>query len=127
MNDEKIVVYGNGSNIRDWLFVEDHAKSLLLIYENGMTGERYWVGGGQEVSNVNLIKLICQIAEHKLGNSLPISSLIKFVPDRPGHDFRYAIDNSKFNSLFGNISEISFEEKMSKTVNWYINQYIENR
>ena len=123
MNNSTIRVYGNGENIRDWLYVEDHAKSLMLIYEKGKIGERYCVGGGQEFANIDLIKMICQIVDDKLGRSLSASHLIKFVPDRLGHDFRYAIDNTKFKSEFGDVSRISFEEKMTKTVSWYIKHY----
>tara|TARA_X000000950_G_scaffold281669_1_gene378903 strand:+ start:1463 stop:2455 length:993 start_codon:yes stop_codon:yes gene_type:complete len=126
INNDTISVYGDGANVRDWLYVEDHVKSLLLIYERGRIGDRYCVGGGKELSNIRLIEMLCQIVDKKIGKSPSSLSLIKFVPDRLGHDFRYAIDDKKFVQEFGKVSNISFEEKIADTVIWYVNHFSES-
>jgi len=109
----KIPVYGDGKQIRDWLYVEDHCSAIEAILNNGRTGEIYNVGGNNEKANIEIIKSII----HILGKD---NSLIQFVPDRPGHDKRYAIDNTKITSELEWVPKYSFEEGLKKTVNWYL-------
>ncbi len=116
-----IPVYGDGANVRDWLFVDDHAEALLTILEKGRVGELYNVGGDAEVSNLDLVKMICAIVDKELGRTEPSEGLIEFVKDRPGHDFRYAIDASKLKSELGWTQSVSVEEGLAKTVHWYLN------
>jgi dTDP-glucose 4,6-dehydratase len=117
---EAIPVYGDGSNVRDWLYVDDHAEALLTILERGKLGEIYNVGGDAEVSNLDLVKQICAIIDKELDRSTPSDSLIKFVTDRPGHDFRYAIDSAKIKSELGWTPSVTVEEGIAETVRWYL-------
>ncbi|MEL7298141.1 MAG: dTDP-glucose 4,6-dehydratase, partial [Pseudomonadota bacterium] len=94
-------IYGNGSNIRDWLFVDDHVEALLTIFENGIDGETYAIGGNSEVSNLDLVKRICQILNAEKPGDKPYETLISFVTDRPGHDRRYAINATKLQTELG--------------------------
>jgi dTDP-glucose 4,6-dehydratase len=115
-------VYGKGQNIRDWLFVEDHARALALIAQNGHTGETYCVGGGAERRNIEVVSGICEALD-RLAPS-PTGrlhrDLITFVADRPGHDYRYAIDSTKLRSELGWTPRESFDSGLSRTVRWYI-------
>ncbi len=119
--NRNIPVYGKGENIRDWIYVEDHAAAIDVIFHKGKTGETYNVGGNNEWRNIDLVKLICTITDKKLGRK-PGSSekLITFVKDRAGHDLRYAIDNSKITGKLGWKPSVSFEKGLEKTVNWYL-------
>lgn len=112
--DETLPVYGNGSNIRDWLYVEDHCSAIDLVMRKGRIGEVYNVGGHNERSNLEVVKTIL----NALGKP---ESLIRFVTDRPGHDMRYAIDPSKIHKELGWLPHTSFEEGIQKTVAWYLN------
>lgn len=113
LNDEKLPVYGNGMNIRDWLYVDDHCKAIDLILQKGKTGEVYNIGGHNEMRNIDIVKLICKA----LGKS---ESLITYVADRKGHDMRYAIDPAKINSELGWLPETMFEDGIRKTIKWYL-------
>jgi dTDP-glucose 4,6-dehydratase len=116
-------VYGKGDYTRDWLFVEDHAAAIDVIYHQGKLGETYNIGGFNEWQNIDLIKLLCTIMDKKLDRAPGTSAqlLITYVKDRPGHDKRYAIDASKLNKELGWFCHLySFEEGLEKTVDWYL-------
>ncbi len=114
-------VYGKGENIRDWLFVEDHARAIDVIFHKGNAGEKYNVGGFNEWKNIDLVHLLCRIMDKKLGRPEGTSAeLITYVKDRPGHDHRYAIDASKINRELGWKPSLQFEEGLEKTVDWYL-------
>ena len=114
LNGKKLPVYGDGMNIRDWIYVIDHNKAIEQVFEKGMIGEVYNIGASTEMPNIEIIKLIL----NKLGKS---EDMIDFVKDRPGHDRRYAIDSSKIKNELGWEPLFSFEEAISKTIEWYIN------
>jgi dTDP-glucose 4,6-dehydratase len=120
-NNKALPVYGKGDNIRDWLWVEDHASAIDAIFHNGRIGESYNVGGLNEWTNIKLVKFLCQLMDKKL-NRISGSSekLISFVGDRAGHDKRYAIDASKLERELGWKPSITFEEGLEKTVDWYL-------
>jgi dTDP-glucose 4,6-dehydratase len=118
---EPLPVYGNGLNIRDWLYVEDHAKALALVFESGRIGETYNIGGRNERTNVQVVKTICDLLDHM--SPSPAGSyhrLIRFVEDRPGHDLRYAIDAGKIERDLGWRATETFETGLAKTVQWYL-------
>ncbi len=120
-NNRELPVYGKGENVRDWLYVEDHAKAIDLIYHSGRVGETYNIGGDNEWKNIDLIRKLCEIMDRKLGREPGTSEkLITFVKDRAGHDIRYAIDCSKLKNELGWKQEVSFEEGLEKTVDWYL-------
>lgn len=121
LNRKEIPVYGNGKNVRDWLFVGDHAEAIDLICHQGRVGETYNVGGNNEQTNLNLVKEIAALMDKKTGRMPGESeSLIRFVKDRPGHDFRYAIDSSKLQNELGWKPTMSFREGLSHTIDWYL-------
>ena len=123
INNKKIPIYGDGSNIRDWLYVQDHADAIDLIFHKGKLGDTYNIGGGNELNNNNLVNELIKIADNKLGREYGSSKkLIKYVDDRKGHDFRYAIDFSKLTSDLGWTPKIDFTKALSETVEWYINK-----
>ena len=114
-------VYGKGENVRDWLYVEDHARAIQLILGKGKTGETYNIGGHNEWTNIDLIRLLCGIMDGKLGRERGTSeSLISFVKDRAGHDLRYAIDASKLQREIGWVPSLVFEDGLDRTVDWYL-------
>ncbi|HZC37356.1 MAG TPA: dTDP-glucose 4,6-dehydratase [Sphingomicrobium sp.] len=115
-------VYGKGANVRDWLYVEDHARALELVLRNGAVGESYNVGGRSERTNLQVVETICDILdrEQPLGDGRSYRDLINFVADRPGHDLRYAIDSSKIERELGWRAEESFESGLEKTVRWFL-------
>ncbi len=120
-DNKPVPVYGKGENIRDWLYVEDHAFAIDLIFHRGTTGETYIIGGNNEWKNIDLIKLLCRIMDRKLDHPAGSSEkLITFVKDRPGHDLRYAIDSSKLRKKLGWSTIPSFETGLEKTVDWYL-------
>jgi dTDP-glucose 4,6-dehydratase len=120
-NNRPLPVYGKGENIRDWLYVDDHAMAIDLIFHKGKTGEKYNIGGFNEWKNLDIVYLLCDIMDKKLGRPAGESAkLIRFVKDRPGHDMRYAIDASKLNKELGWKPSLQFEEGLEKTVNWYL-------
>ena len=118
-----IPVYGKGDNVRDWLFVEDHASALLAVAERGALGELYNIGGRAERSNIELVKMICHLMDELAPNSgnSPHEQLVKFVSDRPGHDFRYAINCDKIERDLGWAPSLQVEDGMRQTVQWYLN------
>ncbi len=120
-NNKLIPVYGKGENIRDWLYVEDHAAAIDAIYHKGVTGETYNIGGHNEWKNIDLIRLLCEIMDRKLKRSAGTSAnLITFVKDRAGHDLRYAINSEKIQKELGWTPSLQFEEGLEKTVTWYL-------
>jgi len=121
-NGKSIPVYGKGENIRDWLYVEDHAAAIDLVYHEGANGETYNIGGLNEWKNIDLIRLLCDVMDEALGQEIGTSQhLITFVKDRAGHDKRYAIDASKISNELGWKPSLNFEEGIRKTVDWYLN------
>ena len=114
-------VYGKGENVRDWLYVIDHARAIDLIFNEGRIGETYNIGGFNEWKNLDLVKLLCRVMDEKLGRD-PGSSeqLITYVTDRAGHDLRYAIDATKMMKELNWKPSLQFEEGLSKTVDWYL-------
>ncbi|PLX19152.1 MAG: dTDP-glucose 4,6-dehydratase [Salinivirgaceae bacterium] len=120
-NMKQIPIYGKGENIRDWLFVEDHASAIDLVYHKGKNGETYNIGGNNEWTNIDLIRELCAIMDKKMGRDAGTSaSLITFVKDRAGHDMRYAIDSSKIMRELGWEPSLQFSEGLEKTVDWYM-------
>jgi dTDP-glucose 4,6-dehydratase len=120
-NNRDLPVYGKGENIRDWLYVVDHAKAIDLIYHKGRLGETYNIGGDNEWKNIDLIRKLCEIMDRKLDREPGTSEkLITFVKDRAGHDMRYAIDCSKVKNEIGWQQEVNFEQGLEKTVDWYL-------
>ncbi len=120
-NSKPIPIYGKGENIRDWLFVEDHASAIELIFNKGKVGETYNIGGNNEWTNIDLIHKLCEVMDKKLGREAGESAkLITFVKDRAGHDLRYAIDSSKLQEELGWKPSLQFEEGIEKTVDWYL-------
>jgi dTDP-glucose 4,6-dehydratase len=121
INNKPLPVYGKGENVRDWLFVEDHAKAIDTIFHNGKPGEVYNIGGNNEWKNIDLVNHLCKIMDRKLGRPDGTSaSFITYVKDRPGHDLRYAIDASKLKRQLGWSPTVTFEEGLEKTVDWYL-------
>ncbi len=120
-NNKPIPVYGKGENVRDWLWVEDHARAIDLIFHEGENGATYNIGGHNEWKNIDLIRLLCRIMDNKLSRSEGTSErLITFVKDRAGHDLRYAIDSTKLQQDLGWTPSLQFEEGLEKTVDWYL-------
>ncbi|HTE28307.1 dTDP-glucose 4,6-dehydratase [Flavitalea sp.] len=120
-NSKPLPVYGKGDNVRDWLFVEDHARAIDTIFHKGRHGEKYNIGGFNEWKNLDLVHLLCKIMDEKLGREPGTSAgLITYVKDRAGHDMRYAIDASKLNKELGWEPSLQFEEGLEKTVDWYL-------
>jgi len=120
-NEKPLPVYGDGKYTRDWLYVEDHAAAIDLIFHKGKVGETYNIGGFNEWQNIELIQLLCKIMDEKLGKEAGSSAkLITYIKDRPGHDKRYAIDASKLNKQLGWQPSLDFEEGLEKTVSWYL-------
>lgn len=118
---KKVPVYGKGENVRDWLFVEDHARAIDLIFHQAKAGETFNIGGHNEWKNIDVINLLCKIMDRKLARLAGESaSLIEFVTDRAGHDLRYAIDSSKLQSQLGWQPSLQFEEGLELTVDWYL-------
>lgn len=119
--NKPVPVYGKGENIRDWLWVEDHARAIDLIFHKANAGETYNIGGHNEWKNIDLINLLCTILDKKLNRGTGESAkLINYVTDRAGHDLRYAIDASKLKNELGWVPTITFEEGLEKTVDWYL-------
>jgi dTDP-glucose 4,6-dehydratase len=121
INKKPLPVYGKGENTRDWLFVKDHARAIDLVFHEGKDHETYNIGGFNEWKNIDLVKLMCKLMDEKLGRETGESeSLITYVKDRPGHDLRYAIDASKINKELGWKPSVTFEEGLSQTIDWYL-------
>lgn len=120
-NNKPVPVYGKGENVRDWLWVEDHAKAIDVIFHQAKAGETYNIGGHNEWKNIDLIHLLCNIMDNKLGRKPGTSAkLITYVTDRAGHDLRYAIDSTKLQENLDWVPSLQFEEGLAKTVDWYL-------
>ncbi|MEE4120233.1 MAG: dTDP-glucose 4,6-dehydratase [Paracoccaceae bacterium] len=120
LHGEAIPVYGNGENVRDWLFVEDHADALLTVLARGQVGRSYNIGGENEARNIDLVRTICRLLDARLPEVAPHDRLIEFVTDRPGHDLRYAIDPDRIRSELGWRPSVTLEEGLARTVDWFI-------
>ncbi len=121
LEGKPLPVYGAGLNVRDWLYVEDHAAAIDLIFHKGVIGETYNIGGNNEWKNIDLVKLLCKIMDQKLKREEGTANkLITYVKDRAGHDLRYAIDSSKLQKELGWAPSLQFEEGLAKTVDWYL-------
>ena len=124
-NNKPLPVYGKGENVRDWLWVEDHARAIDTIFHKGRIAEKYNVGGFNEWKNIDLVHLLCNIMDKKLGRPPGESAkLITYVKDRAGHDLRYAIDATKLNKELGWQPSLQFEEGLEKTVDWYLQNQV---
>lgn len=122
LNNEPLPIYGDGKFTRDWLYVADHARAIDMVFHRGGNRETYNVGGFNEWTNIDLVKELCQQMDIKLGNPKGTSEkLITFVKDRPGHDLRYAIDATKINKELGYEPSVTFEQGLSLTIDWYLN------
>ncbi|MEP4978753.1 dTDP-glucose 4,6-dehydratase [Ascidiaceihabitans sp.] len=115
-----IPIYGAGENVRDWLYVEDHAEALLTVLAKGAQGRSYNIGGHNEVRNIDLVRMICALLDEMRPGAAPYANLIEFVTDRPGHDARYAIDASRIGDELGWVPSVTLEEGLRKTVAWYL-------
>lgn len=123
-NKKPLPVYGKGENVRDWLFVKDHARAIDVIFHKGANGDTYNIGGHNEWKNLDLVHLLCDVMDQKLGNEPGTSrQLITFVTDRAGHDLRYAIDATKLKEELGWIPSVTFEQGLDYTVAWYLNNW----
>ena len=120
LGGEAIPIYGTGSNIRDWLYVEDHANALLTVLARGALGRSYNIGGNNELSNLDLVRMLCSILDQMRPAATPYVDLITFVADRPGHDARYAIDASRIRDELGWQPSVNVEEGLKRTVRWYL-------
>ena len=123
IEEKPLPVYGDGKNVRDWLYVTDHCDAVIKVFEQGTPGETYNIGGGAEKENIEIVHLLCDLLDNRLGRSENNSSrnLIKFVIDRPGHDKRYAIDASKIHKQLGWQPAHTFNQAIESTVDWYLN------
>ena len=129
LNNKPLPVYGDGNFTRDWLYVKDHARAIDLIFHKGINHQTYNIGGFNEWKNIDLVRLLCVQMDEKLGREIGTSEkLITFVKDRPGHDKRYAIDATKINTELGWSPSVTFEEGLSRTIDWYLNnsEWLEN-
>ena len=126
LNNENIPIYGKGDNIRDWLYVGDHAQAIDVIYHLGVDGNTYNIGGNDERTNIEIVREICRQVENKLPEYRNLERLISFVKDRAGHDFRYAIDCHKITNKLGWAPQTDFTLGLSKTIDWYIDKYFGN-
>lgn len=120
MDGKPLPVYGNGVNIRDWLYVEDHARALDLIAARGRVGEKYNVGGRNERRNIDVVTRVCELMDHLRPHAKPHTDLITYVTDRPGHDARYAIDATKLETELGWKAQENFDSGIERTVRWYL-------
>jgi dTDP-glucose 4,6-dehydratase len=120
VDGKRLPVYGDGSNVRDWIYVDDHAKALWMLLNRGRRGERYNVGGRGEHTNLSVVEQICAVLDRRRPRARPHGELISFVADRPGHDRRYAIDAGKIEREIGWRASESFATGIEKTVDWYL-------
>ena len=128
-NNKPLPVYGKGDNIRDWLWVNDHASAIDVIFHKGKNGDTYNIGGNNEWKNIDLVNKLCEIMDRKLGREAGESAkLITYVTDRAGHDFRYAIDASKLENEMGWSPSVAFDQGFEKTIDWYLenNEWLDN-
>jgi dTDP-glucose 4,6-dehydratase len=120
LQGKPIPVYGKGENVRDWLYVEDHADALLLVLEKGAVGRNYNIGGENEARNIDIVRTICRLLDERRPGGAPHERLITHVTDRPGHDLRYAIDPTRIREELGWRPSVTLEEGLAKTVDWYL-------
>ena len=121
LKGKPLPVYGKGENVRDWLFVVDHARAIDMVYHQGKNGETYNIGGFNEWKNIDIVHLLCRVMDRKMGQAEgSAASLITYVTDRAGHDLRYAIDANKIMKELGWEPSLQFEEGLEKTVEWYL-------
>jgi dTDP-glucose 4,6-dehydratase len=120
LHGRPIPVYGKGENVRDWLYVEDHADALLTVLEKGAVGRSYNIGGENEVTNLDLVRMICALLDERRSDTAPHDRLITFVEDRPGHDLRYAIDPKRIRDELGWQPSVTLEQGLALTVDWYL-------
>ena len=123
LKNKALPIYGKGENIRDWLFVEDHCDAIYNVLKDGEVGETYNIGGNNEIKNLDIVLIICKLMDEikPREDKKPFSDLIQYVEDRPGHDFRYAIDANKIKSKLGWTPSESFQSGIKKTIKWYLN------
>lgn len=123
LNEEKIPIYGNGSNIRDWLYVRDHCSAIEMIFKSRLVGETFNIGGNSEKTNLEIANIICEKLDILIPrkNNISFKNLISFVPDRMGHDYRYAVDITKLKRRLNWSPSVSFDEGLNKTLSWYLN------
>jgi dTDP-glucose 4,6-dehydratase len=126
--NDKIPVYGKGLNVRDWLYVEDHAKAIDLIFHEGKSGETYNIGGNHEMTNIDIVTTIIEVYNDLTGNNINKDDIITYVQDRSGHDLRYSIDSTKLQTELGWKPEETFETGIKKTIQWYLDnkKWMEN-
>ena len=117
---EAIPVYGAGENVRDWLYVEDHADALLTVLRKGAVGRSYNIGGENEARNIDLVRMICALLDDRRPGGAPHDRLIEFVTDRPGHDLRYAIDPTRIRTELGWRPSVTLEQGLARTVDWFL-------
>lgn len=120
ISNKPIPIYGDGKNIRDWLYVLDHCRGIDLAFQNGSSGNIYNIGGKNEKTNLEIVKKICDILDKKIPNDKPYNTLITFVEDRAGHDRRYAIDATKIEENLGWEAKENFDSGIEKTIDWYL-------
>jgi dTDP-glucose 4,6-dehydratase len=120
LEERPIPVYGTGANVRDWLYVEDHARALLTVVQHGRSGTSYNIGGDAEATNLDIVRRICALMDELRPAGAPHDRLVTFVADRPGHDFRYAIDATKIRTELGWAPSVSLDEGLERTVAWYL-------
>jgi len=121
INLKKIPIYGNGKNIRNWIYVEDHVDALIALSNKGVIGNTYNIGAEKILTNIQLVKKICALLDNKISNKYKYKKLIKFVKDRPGHDFKYDIDSTKIKKEINWSPNISIDKGLDITINWYLN------
>jgi dTDP-glucose 4,6-dehydratase len=120
LEGKPLPIYGNGQQIRDWLYVDDHARALLLVLTKGSSGSTYNIGGYNEIKNIDVVTALCKVLDELAPKDTSYTNLITFVKDRPGHDLRYAINASKINTELGWYPLETFETGLRKTVKWYL-------
>jgi dTDP-glucose 4,6-dehydratase len=120
LHKKRIPLYGDGQNVRDWLFVEDHADALMTVATKGENGRSYNIGGEAEATNLEIVRMICALLDARRPSSAPTETLITFVDDRPGHDLRYAIDPSRIRDELGWQPSVTLEQGLARTVDWYL-------
>jgi dTDP-glucose 4,6-dehydratase len=116
----QLPVYGSGKNVRDWLFVEDHARALLTVLTRAVPGSTYVIGGEAEATNIEIVRQICALLDERRPENAPHDRLIRFVADRPGHDHRYAIDPARIRADLGWQCEVTLAEGLARTVDWFL-------
>ena len=123
LNGKPIPVYGNGQNVRDWLYVQDHVDAIDMIFHKGNVGETYCIGGGNELNNIRLVRMICDKIDNLKQWEQNSQDLITFVEDRKGHDFRYSIDSSKAKQQIGWGPKVNFDEGLDRTIDFYFKKF----